>query len=223
MNDNIILDVVKSGSIVVPLYLYKIKDKLNLNSDEFLFFIYLYNRGNKILFDPNVISNDLGIDLITVMQYISVLTDKDIISVDVLPNDKNVREEYISLENFYNKLQIIIKEKVVSKEEPEDEQVEILKYMEEQFGRTLSSIEVEVVKAWIADNNNCELVKEAVKEAVLSGVSNIRYIDKILYEWNKKGIKNKEDVLEEKKKFRTRNEKEKIEVFDYDWLNDDED
>ena len=33
-----------------------------------------------------------------------------------------------------------------------------------------------------------------LKEAIYNGISNFRYIDRILYEWNKKGLKNKEDV-----------------------------
>ena len=36
-----------------------------------------------------------------------------------------------------------------------------------------------------------DLIKEALKEAILSGVPNFKYIDKIVYEWNKNGIKKK--------------------------------
>ena len=52
-------------------------------------------------------------------------------------------------------------------------------------------------------------------------MSNLRYIDKILFEWNKKGIKTKEDVENDRKKF-NRKKSEKVEVFEYDWLNDNE-
>ena len=59
-------------------------------------------------------------------------------------------------------------------------------------------------------------IKEALKEAILSGVSNIRYIDKILFEWNKKGYKKREDIV--KKSFKENDEIE--ELYDYDWLNE---
>ena len=58
----------------------------------------------------------------------------------------------------------------------------------------------------------------ALKEAVYNGVTNLRYIDKILYEWKKKGIKSKEDIEKERANFKKKSSKG--EVFDYDWLNE---
>lgn len=221
MKNKNLIEVIRDGSIVIPLYLYKIKDKLGLDSDEFLFFIYLYNKGNKIIFNPNIISEDLGLDLIAIMKYISSLSDKDLIRVDVLTNDKNVREEYISLDSFYNKLSIIMMED--SNHLNQDESDTIFSFMESEFGRTLSPSEYEVIKAWISDDTGEELIQEAVKEAVINGVSNLRYIDKILYEWKKKGIKTREDVEKNKKRFRENRANNDVEVFEYDWLDDNED
>ena len=51
----------------------------------------------------------------------------------------------------------------------------------------------------------------------------INYIDKILYEWGKKGIKTKLDVENNRKNFKeNQSKKEKLELFDYDWLEDTE-
>jgi DNA replication protein DnaD len=41
---------------------------------------------------------------------------------------------------------------------------------------------------------NEDLIIGALKEATYNGVSNLRYIDKIIYEWGKKGFKNMNDV-----------------------------
>ena len=97
--------------------------------------------------------------------------------------------------------------------------------IEKEFGRTLSSIEYEIIKAWLNDNISEELIKEALKEAIFNGVSNLRYIDKILYEWNKKGIKSVSDVENMRKK---RNKKDTddieidTEIFDWNWLDEEE-
>ena len=56
------------------------------------------------------------------------------------------------------------------------------------------------------------------KEAVYNGVNNLRYIDKILFEWNKKGYKKSEDIV------RSKNSKDDDyieEIYDYDWLNEE--
>ena len=44
-----------------------------------------------------------------------------------------------------------------------------------------------------------------------------KYIDKILSEWSKKGYKKASDVRKKKSK-----EIEKIEIYEYDWLDDNE-
>ena len=50
------------------------------------------------------------------------------------------------------------------------------------------------------------------------------YIDKIIYEWGKKGIKTPQDVANNRLKFKEKQEKkEKLELFDYDWFEDGED
>ena len=62
------------------------------------------------------------------------------------------------------------------------------------------------------------MIVGALKEAVYNQVTNLRYIDKILYEWSKKGFKTMEDVnkhLENKEK-----QNDRKELFDYNWLDD---
>ena len=71
-------------------------------------------------------------------------------------------------------------------------------------------------------NNSEEILKLALKEATYNGVSNFRYIDRIIHEWNKKGIKTREDVLKNNEEFKRKKVAPKQELFDYDWLNESE-
>ena len=220
MKNGLLLELFKKKTLSIPLFLYQVRSKMKIEGEEFIFFMYLYNQGEKFLFDPNTISKDLGIDLGTIMGYISSLTEKDLISVDVEKNDKNIREEYVSLDSFYKKLSIWLMDNDDSKE---DNDSDVFSFIEKEFGRTISPSEYQVIKAWISDDNSEDLIKEAVSEAVLNGVSSIRYIDKILYEWKKKNIKTKEDVEKQRERFRNKKEEPQVEVFEYDWLDDDED
>ena len=87
----------------------------------------------------------------------------------------------------------------------------IFELFESEFGRTLSPMEYEIINGWKENDVTEEIIVLALKEAIYNGVSNFRYIDKIIYEWNKKGIKKK--VVEEEA---TSN------IFEFDWLNDEE-
>ena len=223
MKNSKLIDIFKNGNIVVPLYLLKNYKKLNLEMDEFIFLMYLYNLGDKFLFDPNKFSNDLDIDTKDIMNYIGVLTDKKLIRVEVLKNDKNVMEEIVSLEDFYNKLTCLTIGEVTKDKDVSESN--IFELIEKNFGRTLNSNEYEIIKAWLEDNYSEDLIKEALKESVKNNVSSIRYMDKILYEWNKKGINTLEDVLKMKNKHVEKEEKDidiDTEIFDWNWLDEEE-
>ena len=96
-----------------------------------------------------------------------------------------------------------------------DNSSDIYSKFEKEFGRTLSPVEYETISKWIESNIPLELIEAALKEAILSGVNSIRYIDKILFEWNKKGYKTSSDIVNKNKK-----DEYIEEIYDYDWLNE---
>ena len=217
MKNKMLVDIVKSKNVVIPLYLYKLKDKLDISMDEFMLMMYLYNEGELVLFDLNRISNELGLKINDLMNMIGILNGKGLIELKVITNDKNVMEEYISLENFYNKISLLLMD---SKEEQEEDNSNVFSMIEQEFGKTLSPIEYEIIKAWLESNKSVELIGCALKESVMKGVRNLRYMDKILYEWEKKGIRTKADVESHMNNRRKKEESKKVDVFDYDWLDE---
>lgn len=186
MKNSRLTDIFKNGNIVVPLYLLKNYKELNLEIDEFVFLMYLYNLGDRFLFDPNKFSNDLGVTTTDIMNYIGILTDKKLIKVEVLKNDKNVMEEIISLDDFYNKLTCL----TIGEVTKENSAIEsnIFELIEKEFGRTLNSTEYEIIKAWLENNYDENLIKEALGEATRNNVGSIRYIDKIYMNGIKKEL-----------------------------------
>ena len=80
---------------------------------------------------------------------------------------------------------------------------------------------MEIISAWIENGTSEETIKLALKEATYNGVTNLRYIDRIISEWSKKGIKTQEDVEKSRMNFRQKKEaKPKNDILNYDWLND---
>lgn len=224
MKNSKIVEIFKDGNMVIPIYLLKYYKDLKLELNDFIFMMYLYNLGNNILFDPDKISNDLNIDLSVVMNYIGSLTEKGFIKVDVVKNEKGLMEEVLMLDDFYNKLSLMSISN--EKEKKEDTQSNIFEIIEKEFGRTLGTIEIEIIKAWLENNISEDLIKEALKEAVYNGVSNLRYIDKILYEWGKANIKSIEDVEEHRKKRNVKRDNDAnsdidIDIVDWNWFDDE--
>lgn len=204
-----IIDILKNGSIVIPKTLLTNYKKLKITDKELIVLIYLINNSE---FDPERIAKDLSLKPIEVLEIISNLSKKDVLKLESITTN-NVCEEYVSLDELYNKLALLL---IEDKKEPK--KTNIYDIFEKEFGRTLSPMEYEIIGAWIQSDFKEETIILALKEATYNGVSNLRYIDKILYEWKKKGIKTKADIDKENEKFKKK--KTNSEVFDYDWLNE---
>ena len=223
MKTSKLIDFFKEGNLVIPIYILKCYKNFQLKMEEFIFLMYLYNLGNKVLFDPNKYIEDLNIELNDVMNYIEILTDKGLVQVDVLKNEKGFMEEYLVLDGFYNKLALFTMDKFNNDKTKSNS--DIFSVIEKEFGRTLGSYETEIISAWLESNVPEELIKEALKEATLNGVFSLKYINKILYEWEKAGITTVEGVEERRKKHRKKQEKESdidLDIVDWNWFDEDE-
>ena len=209
-----VMNLIKEPSYLVPkLFFFHLKE-LNVSEKECLLLIYLMNEIGD--FNPKEIENNLQIPFVEVMDMIQSLTEKGFLRLE-MRKVGNLRTEFINLDGLYQKLALlIVNEK--AKEEPSSNLYDLF---EKEFGRPISPMEYEIINAWLESNFTEELILMALKEATYNGVSSLRYIDKILHDWKKKGVKNKQDVEEEKKRFQTQKIETK-EIIDYDWLNDDE-
>lgn len=210
MKTKILGDVLKiNNNIIIPEYLLKYRNELDLELDEFLLLVYLINQKDLVMFDVNNLSSKLYIESNRVLELISSLNEKNYISIEMKKTD-GVIEEYISTELFFNKIEGFL----ISNEEKETSN-DIYSMFESEFGRTLSPTETQIIDNWKDSDISEELIKEALKESILSGVRSMRYIDKILFEWTKKGYKEASDIKRKPEK------EEKIEeIYDYDWLNE---
>ncbi len=178
-----------------PLILKSIKT-LNLTLNEFLLIVYFINE--EPFLDLVKIKEVLGFSDEEILNIYSDLLTKGLIEVIVEKKDTKVSET-ISLELFYDKL-------VLNGKEDEKKNVDVFSKFEREFGRTLSPIEYERINSWISSGVSEEMITNALNEAVINGSPNVRYIDRIIYEWSKnKGNSEREEYKE---------------LFDYDWLGD---
>ena len=74
------------------------------------------------------------------------------------------------------------------------------------------------MNAWLLSGFDTSMIVAAINEAKYNGTCNIRYIDKLVNEWNNKGIKNSDDL--DKFLKNQDSKKDQVELFDYDWLDE---
>lgn len=204
-----IIELLRSNNFQISKVLLFNYKRLNILDNELIILIYLINES---VYNPKQISTDLNIAFPEVLEIINSLTEKGLLKIDIAKIN-NIRTEVVNLDLLYDKLAFLI----IKKEENE-KPTSLFDKFEQEIGRTLSPMEYEIINGWLSTCNE-EVIILALKEAIYNGVSNFRYIDRIINEWNKKGIKSKEDVEKNRKEFK-KNQKNQ-ELFDYDWLNDE--
>lgn len=208
-----VISILKDRTISVSKIILKNYKKLNISDTELIIMMVLMSFGDKVMYNPEELASVISTDKYEVMSVINKLVEKNIISFEVEKIDKKTYE-YLSLDLFYDKLFNLIIDK------PTDRKIDVSIFdtFERELGRTLSPMEYEQIKEWITSGNSDEMIVYALREAVLNGVSNLRYIDSILNEWKKKGYKNKNDITRDRENYRSK--KGKVSVYDTDWLNE---
>lgn len=215
MNE-VVTDILKEQPIIIPKVLLKYYTKLNITEKELIILICIINKGDKIVYDPGLFTEEIGMKPYEAMQILNDLSEKAILEIKVENNPSGKKEEYIYLDLLYNKLFNII----IDKNHEATINTDLFTLFETELGRTISPMEVEIIKEWLHDGNSEELIKEALKEAIYNNARNLKYIDRILFNWRTKGIKTKKDILEEKKNYR-KTIKPKEPIYDYNWLEDE--
>ena len=199
---------------VVEANFIEVSSKLNLSLQEFLLLMYFENSDDGT-FDLDKISNKLKVDKNSILIAYNNLLTNNIINLISEKDDTGKRIEKVSLDGFYKK-----EAENRKKEKELMLKKDIFSTFENEFKRPLSGMEIEIIKAWLEKMYNEDLILAALKEAVYNGATNIRYIDTILYEWNKNGIKTKEEVEEHLKNRYKEKKLEDTSLFDYNWLED---
>ena len=203
---------------VISDYLIKVAFLKELNLNEFLILLYLDNdyKGD---FDIELMSKNLGMDVGIAMESFNSLMIKGLVNLESVKDIESRFNEVVNLDGVYN---LIVEN---TTEEVKDEVKEdVFKVFERELGRTISSYELELINGWLISGTPEEIVLGALREAIYNGVSNFRYIDKIIYEWEKKGFKTMDDVNKHIRSRRDDKNKDKVitkkeqDILDYDWL-----
>lgn len=212
MNSSFLEQYVKAKDYVLRKELFPLIWEYKLNLEEVLLLIYFMNEDVPT-FDVEQINKITMISVNKILDSFTSLTNKGLISIDVIKENSGVKE-VVNLDPIYKcMIDGLMKnnKKVVNNN--------IFEKFEKEFSRTLSPMEYEIINDWLDKNISEELILGALKEATYNGVNNLRYIDKIIYEWNKKGFKNMEDVNNHLRN-RTTSDKSVKEISDYNWLDE---
>lgn len=129
-------------------------------------------------------------------------------------NRQGIRNDFYDFSAIFEKLELLQSQKRKKEGEKDYEQKirSLYQLFEKEFGRALSPIEFQRIGQWIEeDQYSPDLIRLALKEAVLNQAYSLNYIDRVLLSWERKNITTEQQVEEEQKK-RKRNMMKKKKV-----------
>jgi len=207
MNKTVFLKWLQEGNVSIPATLLTHYKQLKLNEKELVLLLqvhYFLERGKEFP-TPDELASQMTIDMMECHELLSQLIKKGFIEIIDGKHETGIRFERFSLDPLWNKLidQYLLLEKKEEVVQLEEKEASLYTCFEQEFGRPLSPFEIETLNMWMDDDQHeVVIIKAALREAVISGKLNFRYIDRILFEWKKNGIKTMEQAKVHGKKFR---------------------
>lgn len=82
-----------------------------------------------------------------------------------------------------------------------NKKMNLYEIFEQEFGRPFSPMELQQLMEWEREYKP-EIIVQALKEAVIAGKRNMRYIDRILLNWQHENIQTKQEAIDYGRNFR---------------------
>jgi DNA replication protein len=198
---------INEGNINIPSFLITHYKNLKLNEAELVLILQVLsyqNKGNDFP-TPEELSYRMTTSVDNCASMLRALVQKGFINITDEYNPEGIRYEKYSLQPLWEKMieQFLLMKKAEETTHKRTSEDDLYSCFETEFGRPLSPFECETLSMWIDDDrHDAIIIKAALKEAVISGKLNFRYIDRILFEWKKNGIKTIEQAKSYGLKFR---------------------
>ena len=188
------LDAFKSGNLVLPSALLLHFKELFPSSDDFLVwqFFYLQNTTGIEEMSPSQIAERIGKEISDVNQSISNLTERGLLQYRTIELNGEIEllfDASLALERLDDLLGVAHSNS--DQLTPQNQLKDLVETFQQELGRLLTPFEIEdLTKTLKEDGTSADLIKEALREAVLNGKANWKYIQAILRNWRHEGIKS---------------------------------
>lgn len=162
-------------------------------------------KGNFFPTDEQLAANtNLSVSEITAL--IQKLIEQNFLSIDQISDKSGKIGNKYNLDQLYNQLDLLLEGKIKSGNKKAGNNsstssvdnsplTQLVRQFEIEFGRYLSPIEREEIASWLnVDHYDPVLIKMALREAVLAQAYSLKYVDRVLLNWQRHNLKTSSEV-----------------------------
>ena len=187
------LDAFKSGNLVLPSALLLHYNQLFSSSEDFLVWQFFYLQNTTALgeLSPSQIAEKISKNVTEVNQAISRLTEKGLLQYRTIELNGEIEVIFDATLALERLDQLFEKQAPNQVQSAPNDLKSLVDTFQQELGRLLSPFEIEdLEKSLKEDGTSADLIKEALREAVLNGKPNWKYIQAILRNWRHEGIRS---------------------------------
>jgi DNA replication protein len=226
LKTDFVLDLMFGGSVAVPAFLLAHYRELEIDAREMMVLIHLFalrQQEQDYYPTPEQLESLMGFEAEEIKALLASLMEKNILGVEKMQDpETGVYTNSYSFQGLMQQLAALwtaeqarlAREKKRLGEMAKDPGKEpegvarLTRVFEGEFGRPLSPIELAQIIEWVkGDAYREEIVLAALKRAVLRGILNLKYIDRILREWDKKNLRTLKEIEAADEKFQEKQPK----------------
>ncbi|CAI2665039.1 DnaD domain-containing protein [Apilactobacillus apinorum] len=203
--DKFAKSLLQSGNTTISNILLKNYPKLGMNSDQLVLYLQIKRSIDMGSYFPDIneLTDSTGMSSAKIYQILHELIQNKLMKIKTLTDKRGQSFDIYDFSLMYDKLSELnqniedehFDNKDVNVETKESDRKETFNKIESEFGRPLSPIEIETINQWINDDHyDTKMIQLALRESVLNQVYSLKYIDRILVNWEKANIKTPADV-----------------------------
>ncbi|WEV44473.1 DnaD domain protein [Lactobacillus sp. ESL0684] len=182
--------------------------QLNISDAELILIIQLEafsQRGDNFPADEKLAANT-NLSPAEVTGLLQKLIDQKYLTIDQITDSQGRIGNRYNLNPLYLKLDDYLAKNVNRRSEPtaatneaaeidNSPQTQLARQFEIEFGRYLSPLERQEIASWLnEDHYQPEIIKLALREAVLAQAYSLKYVDRVLLNWQRHNLKTSAEV-----------------------------
>lgn len=206
---DLLVKMMDEGTTTISNLLLHHYHDIGMSTSELMVFLELQSYIERGDVNPSVavIADHLGAETDQIYDLIQQLISDNFLKQTLEKNEQGKEETRYDFSPLWHKLARLLTDGLQQKQQAQqnNQRQKLFTAIQADFGRVLNPTEMSIVNDWIdKDHYDPQVIELALRETVLSGNYNFRYMDRILTSWEQRGLKTPQAVEADQKRFNER-------------------
>ncbi len=199
----------QAGETTISNLLLHHYKELGMTTSQFVLYLQFKSYHDRGIMNPDIrtIAKNLGTNERQVFTQLHQMMTNHLVDQKMRKLDDGKEDAIYDFSLLINKLALLNETDRANtiKIDNTNAREDTFNHLEAEFGRPLSSMELQIVNDWLdEDNYSAIMIKLALRQAVMNSALNLQYMDRILQNWDRKGLRTERDINENERHFEQR-------------------